>query len=57
VKVSIRNFKSVREAKMRLGRVTVHLGPAASGKTNILEALALARQPEAQIFPQFFNLL
>jgi len=42
VEVSIRNFKSVREAKMRLGRVTVLLGPAASGKSNILEALALA---------------
>jgi len=42
VEVSIRNYKSVEDVKMRLGRVTVLLGPAASGKSNILEALALA---------------
>ena len=40
--VVVRNFKSVREAKVRLGRVSVFIGPAASGKSNILEALALA---------------
>jgi len=28
--------------KMRLGRATILIGPAASGKSNILEALALA---------------
>ncbi len=42
MEVSIRNYKSVEDVKMRLGRVTVLLGPAASGKSNILEALALA---------------
>jgi len=42
MEVSIRNFKSVRDVKMRLGRATILIGPAASGKSNILEALALA---------------
>ena len=40
--IEIRNYKSVGDVKMRLGRVTVLIGPAASGKSNILEALALA---------------
>ena len=42
MEVTIRNFKSVGDVEMRLGRATVLIGPAASGKSNILEALALA---------------
>ncbi|MCC6020997.1 MAG: ATP-binding protein [Thermoproteaceae archaeon] len=42
MEVLIRNFKSVREARIRLGRVTVLLGLPLAGKSNILEATALA---------------
>jgi predicted ATPase len=33
----IRKFKSVRKARIRLGRVTVLLGPPLAGKSNILQ--------------------
>jgi predicted ATPase len=39
--ISIENFKSVQDLKMDLGRVTVLIGENGSGKSNILEAIAL----------------
>jgi hypothetical protein len=36
------NYKSIGKVWMRLGRVTVLLGPPAAGKSNVLEAVALA---------------
>jgi predicted ATPase len=38
----IRNFKSIRDLKLKLGRVTVLIGENGCGKSNVLEALAFA---------------
>jgi predicted ATPase len=40
-KVSIRNFKSLRDVSVGLERFTVFVGPNASGKTSVLQALDL----------------
>src|SRR5438128_1235554 len=40
-KVSIRNFKSLRDVQIGLERFTVFVGPNASGKSSILQALDL----------------
>ncbi len=40
--IAIENFKSIDKIKMDLGRITVLIGENGSGKTNILEAIALA---------------
>jgi len=40
--IAIENFKSIDKIKMDLGRITVLIGENGSGKTNILEAVALA---------------
>jgi predicted ATPase len=42
VEVFISHYKSIEKAEMKLGRVTVLLGPPAAGKSNVLEAIALA---------------
>lgn len=39
--VSIENYKSIRKLTMELGRVNVLIGANGSGKSNILEAIAL----------------
>ncbi len=39
--LSIKNFKSIQELDVELGRVTVLIGANGSGKSNILEAIAL----------------
>jgi predicted ATPase len=39
--ISIENFKSVQDLKLELGRVTVLIGENGSGKSNILEAVAM----------------
>src|SRR5208337_3746604 len=41
-KVRINNYKSIPELTLELGRVTVLIGANGSGKSNILEAIALA---------------
>ncbi len=38
---SIKNYKSIQELDLELGRVTVLIGANGSGKSNILEAIAL----------------
>jgi predicted ATPase len=40
--VKIENYKSIEKLKLELGRVTVLVGENGSGKSNILEAIALA---------------
>jgi len=42
VEVSISHYKSIEKVQMKLGRVTVLLGSPAAGKSNVLEAIALA---------------
>jgi hypothetical protein len=42
MEITVSNYKSIRKAQMKLGRVTVLLGPPAAGKSNLLEAIALA---------------
>jgi len=42
VEVSISHYKSIEKVQMKLGKVTVLLGPPAAGKSNMLEAIALA---------------
>ena len=39
----IRNFKSLKDVRVRLGRFNLLIGPNRSGKTNFLEALDLLR--------------
>ena len=39
--VSIKNYKSIKELDLKLGRVTVLIGENGCGKSNILEAVAL----------------
>src|SRR2546426_117639 len=40
-RISIQNFKSVRNVELEAGRVNLFIGEPNSGKSNILEALAL----------------
>jgi len=40
--IHIENYKSIQKLKLGLGRVTVLIGENGSGKSNILEAIALA---------------
>lgn len=41
-KVRVKNYKSIPDLTLELGRVTVLIGANGSGKSNILEAIALA---------------
>jgi len=41
-KIFIKNYKSVKYLELELGRVNVLIGENGCGKTNILEAVALA---------------
>src|SRR5947209_19765932 len=43
-KASIRNFKSLRDVQIELERFTVFVGPNASGKSSILQAMDLLCQ-------------
>ncbi|MDY6783680.1 MAG: AAA family ATPase [Cyanobacteriota bacterium] len=40
--VSIENYKSIEKLKLSLGRINIFIGENGCGKTNILEAIALA---------------
>ena len=46
--VSIKNFKSIKELDLELGRVTVLIGENGCGKSNILEAIALCSAAAAE---------
>ena len=39
--ISIKNYKSIKELELELGRITVLIGENGCGKSNILEAIAL----------------
>ncbi len=40
--IRIRNFKSIHDLRLKLGRVTVLIGENGSGKSNLLEAIGFA---------------
>ena len=40
--IRIKNYKSIQKLKMPMGQLTVLVGENGSGKTNILEAIALS---------------
>jgi AAA15 family ATPase/GTPase len=40
--IKIENYKSIQQLKLNLGRITVFIGENGCGKSNILEAIALA---------------
>lgn len=40
--IQIENFKSIKNMKLELGRINVFIGENGSGKSNVLEAIALA---------------
>jgi hypothetical protein len=42
MEIKIKNFKSLKSVGLSLGKVTILLGPPASGKSNVLEAIVLA---------------
>lgn len=42
MRITIKNFKSIGHAELELGPVTFLIGPPASGKSNIMDAIALA---------------
>ena len=43
-KVKIENFKSIRKLDLELAPLTILVGPNASGKSNVLEAVAILAQ-------------
>ena len=45
-KVRVENYKSIADLTLDLGRITVLIGANGSGKTNILEAIALVSAAE-----------
>ena len=48
MRLRIRNFKSIREMDITLGRVNVIIGPMGTGKSNILEALGMLGRFQTQ---------
>ncbi|KRG72784.1 hypothetical protein ABB28_14020 [Stenotrophomonas chelatiphaga] len=46
--IQIENFKSIKKMKLELGRINVFIGENGSGKSNILEAIALAGAAAAE---------
>ena len=40
-KLTVKNYKSLRDVSIPLQRLTVLAGPNASGKTNVLDSLSL----------------
>ncbi len=45
--IQIQNYKSIDKLRLELGRVNVFIGENGAGKSNILEAIALAAAPAA----------
>lgn len=43
-KIKIRNFKSIEDLELKLAPLTIFVGPNASGKSNVLESIAILAQ-------------
>ena len=43
-KVKIGNFKSIEELELQLAPLTIFVGPNSSGKSNVLESIAILAQ-------------
>jgi len=43
-KIKIRNFKSIEDLELKLAPLTIFVGPNASGKSNVLENIAILAQ-------------
>jgi predicted ATPase len=43
-KIKIRNFKSIEDLELELAPLTIFVGPNASGKSNVLESIAILAQ-------------
>jgi len=54
-KVRIQNYKSIKDLTLELGRINVFIGENGCGKTNILEALAMANLPYEFEVEDFYN--
>ena len=50
--IAIENFKNLRKQQIELGRLTVFVGPNASGKTSVLQAVDLAIRAAIQHDPR-----
>lgn len=46
--ISIKNYKSIKDVKLDLGRFNVFIGENGAGKSNVLEAIALAGAAQAR---------
>jgi predicted ATPase len=52
-RLTVRNFKSIRELQLELAPLTILVGPNGSGKSSILEALALMSQSSRRnVYPR-----
>ena len=47
--IHIKNFKSIQDLKLDIGRFNVIIGENGSGKTNFLEAIAMAAAASIQL--------
>lgn len=55
-RIQIKNYKSIKDLSIELGRVNLFMGENGSGKSNILEAIALAAAAEAnKLDNEFLN--
>lgn len=43
-KIQIRNFKCLKDVNVRLGKITVFIGPNSSGKSSVIQALLILKQ-------------
>lgn len=53
--VAIKNFKSIKEIEFQTSRVNLFIGKPNSGKSNILEALAMTQFVSDKSYPDLFN--
>jgi AAA15 family ATPase/GTPase len=55
--LDIKNYKSIRELTLPLGRINVFIGENGAGKSNILEVIALAAAAADKLDHEFLSSL